>query len=64
MAAPVAARSTYELFNEAADGVVCALKTTPDPYCVVTLWYDDFFQATDEEARNLMEQSKRRESAL
>lgn len=64
MAAPVAARSTCELFNEAADGIVCALKTTPDPYCVITLWYDDFFQATDEEARNLMEQSKRRGSAL
>jgi putative phosphoribosyl transferase len=60
VAAPVAARATCELFNEVADGIVCARKTTPDPYCVVTLWYDDFFQTTDEEARNLMEQSKRR----
>ena len=63
VAAPVAARAACELFDEVADGVVCALKTTPDPYCVVTLWYDDFFQTTDEEARNLMEQSKRRGSA-
>jgi putative phosphoribosyl transferase len=60
VAAPVAARAACELFNEVADGIVCARKTTPDPYCVVTLWYDDFFQTTDEEARNLMEQSKRR----
>jgi putative phosphoribosyl transferase len=64
VAAPVAARATCELFNEVADGIVCARKTTPDPYCVVTLWYDDFFQTTDEEARNLMEQSKRRGIAL
>jgi predicted phosphoribosyltransferase len=63
VAAPVAARATCELFNEVADEVVCALKTTPDPYCVITLWYDDFFQATDEEARKLLEQSKRREIA-
>jgi predicted phosphoribosyltransferase len=60
VAAPVAARATRELFNEVADGIVCARKTTPDPYCVATLWYDDFFQTTDEEARNLMEKSKRR----
>jgi putative phosphoribosyl transferase len=64
VAAPVAARATCELFNEVADGIVCARNATPDPYCVVTLWYDDFFQTTDEEARNLMEQSKRRGSAL
>lgn len=63
VAAPVAARATCELFDEVADGIVCARKTTPDPYCVVTLWYDDLFQTTDEEARILLEQSKRRRSA-
>jgi putative phosphoribosyl transferase len=62
--APVAARATCELFNGVADGIVCARNATPDPYYVVTLWYDDFLQTTDEEARNLMEQSKRRGSAL
>ncbi|MBO0726070.1 MAG: phosphoribosyltransferase [Blastocatellia bacterium] len=60
VAAPVAARATYELFNEVVDGVICARKTAPDPYYIVTLWYDDLFQTTDEEARNLLEQSKRR----
>jgi putative phosphoribosyl transferase len=62
-AAPVAARATCELFNEVADGIVCARKTTPDPYYVVTLWYDDLFQTTDEEARKLLEQSKWRRGA-
>ena len=63
IAAPVAARATCELFNEVADGVICARNTTPDPYYVVTLWYDDLFQTTDEEARKLLEQSKSRRSA-
>jgi putative phosphoribosyl transferase len=60
VAAPVAARATCELFNELADGVVCARKMTPDPYYVVSLWYDDLYQTTDEEARKLLAQSKRR----
>jgi putative phosphoribosyl transferase len=58
-AAPVAARSAFELFNGVVDGIVCARKTIPDPYYIVTLWYDDFFQTTDDEARNLLEQSRR-----
>lgn len=60
VAAPVAADSTCELCNEVVDGIVCAHKTAPDPYHVVTIWYDDLFQTTDEEARELFEQSKRR----
>lgn len=60
VAAPIAARATCELFNEVVDGIVCARKMAPDPYYVVTLWYDDFFQTTDEEARKLLEQSKSR----
>jgi predicted phosphoribosyltransferase len=60
VAAPIAGRATCELFNEVVDGIVCAHKTAPDPYYVVTIWYDDFFQTTDEEARELFEQSKRR----
>lgn len=59
VAAPVASRSACESFNEVVDGIVCARKMAPDPYYVVTLWYDDFFQTTDEEARKLLEQSKR-----
>src|SRR5262249_23682595 len=60
VAAPIAGRAICELFNEVVDGIVCAHKTAPDPYYVVTIWYDDFFQTTDEEARELFEQSKRR----
>jgi putative phosphoribosyl transferase len=60
VASPVAGRATFELFNEVVDVIVCARKTTPDPYCVVTLWYDDLYQTTDDEARKLLEQSKRR----
>jgi putative phosphoribosyl transferase len=60
VASPVAARATCELFNEVVDGIVCAGKTTPDPFYIVTLWYDDFFQTTDDEARKLLELSKRR----
>jgi putative phosphoribosyl transferase len=60
VAAPIAGRATCELFNKVVDGIVCAHKTAPDPYYVVTIWYDDFFQTTDEEARELFEQSKRR----
>lgn len=59
VAAPDASRAACELFNEVVDGIVCARKMAPDPYYVVTLWYDDFFQTTDEEARKLLEQSKR-----
>jgi putative phosphoribosyl transferase len=59
-ASPVAARATCELFNEVFDVIVCAHKPAPDPYYIVSLWYDDFFQTTDEEARKLLEQSKRR----
>jgi putative phosphoribosyl transferase len=64
VASPVAARATCELFNEVVDGVVCARKTMPDPSYVVTLWYDDFFQTTDDEARNLLDQNKRRGPGL
>jgi putative phosphoribosyl transferase len=52
-------RANCELFNEVFDVIVCARKMAPDPYHFVTLWYDDFFQTTDEEARKLLEQSKR-----
>jgi predicted phosphoribosyltransferase len=60
VAAPVAERSTCELCNEVVDGIVCAHKTATDPYHVVTIWYDDLFHTTDEEARELFEQSKKR----
>jgi putative phosphoribosyl transferase len=64
VAAPVTGGATWELFNEVVDGIICANKAAPDPYYVVTLWYDDFFQTTDEEARRLLERSKRRGSDL
>jgi putative phosphoribosyl transferase len=60
VAAPVAGRATCELCNEIVDGIVCAHITAPDPYHVVTIWYDDLFHTTDDEARELFERSKRR----
>jgi len=60
VAVPVAAHATSESFNDVADGVVCVCGMTPEPFYAVGLWYDDFSQTTDEEARELLEQSERR----
>jgi putative phosphoribosyl transferase len=57
IAVPVASRATYEAFNELADGVVCVSGAAPDPFYAVGLWYDDFSQTTDEEARDLLSQA-------
>lgn len=57
IAVPVASRATYEAFNELVDGVVCVSGATPDPFYAVGLWYDDFSQTTDEEARELLAQA-------
>jgi predicted phosphoribosyltransferase len=54
LAVPVTSRATYESFNDIVDGVVCVSGAARDPFCVVGLWYDDFSQTTDEEARELL----------
>jgi putative phosphoribosyl transferase len=55
VAAPVASRDTCELLKAEVDEVVCAV--TPEPFYAVGLWYRDFSQTTDEEVRELLEQS-------
>ncbi len=54
VAAPVAARETYQEFKNLADEIVCV--QTPAHFEGVGQWYDDFTQTSDEEVRLLLEQ--------
>jgi putative phosphoribosyl transferase len=55
VAAPVAARETYQDFKKLADEIVCV--QTPSNFEGVGQWYEDFSQTSDEEVRRLLEQS-------
>jgi len=55
VAVPVASRDTCELLKSEVDEVVCAV--TPEPFYAVGLWYRNFSQTTDDEVRELLEQS-------
>jgi putative phosphoribosyl transferase len=55
VAVPVASPDTCELLKSEVDEVVCAV--TPEPFYAVGLWYQNFSQTTDEEVRELLEQS-------
>ncbi|HWQ32869.1 MAG TPA: phosphoribosyltransferase [Blastocatellia bacterium] len=57
VAAPVAARTTCEAFEEMADDIVCICDYTPESFFAVGLWYEDFTQTTDEEVRSLLERA-------
>jgi putative phosphoribosyl transferase len=62
VAVPVGARQTCESFQHEADTIaVCAI--TPEPFRGVGLWYADFTQVTDEEVRDLLEQSRQAKKA-
>jgi len=54
VAAPVAARETYEQFQRQADEIVCV--QTPANFEGVGQWYDDFTQTSDEEVRALLKE--------
>jgi putative phosphoribosyl transferase len=54
VAAPVAARETYQDFTQLADEIVCV--QTPANFEGVGQWYEDFTQTSDEEVRRLLEQ--------
>jgi putative phosphoribosyl transferase len=54
VAAPVAARETYQEFKKLADEIVCV--QTPAHFEGVGQWYEDFTQTSDEEVRLLLEQ--------
>lgn len=56
VAVPVGANDTCRALAATADEVVCA--RTPEPFSAVGLWYRDFSQTTDEEVRELLEQSR------
>jgi putative phosphoribosyl transferase len=55
IAVPTAAPETCEELKAEVDEMVCA--TTPTPFYGVGQWYDDFSQTTDEEVRELLEQT-------
>jgi predicted phosphoribosyltransferase len=57
VAVPVAAGDTCDAFRSIVDEVVCAM--TPEPFHAVGLWYEDFSQTSDEEVRELLEESQR-----
>jgi predicted phosphoribosyltransferase len=53
VAAPVAAEETARRIREEADSLVCL--AAPPHFHVVSMWYQDFSQTSDEEVRNLLE---------
>ena len=56
VAVPVAAAPTCQALRAVVDEVVCGY--TPEPFHAVGLWYDDFTQTTDAEARALLDASR------
>ena len=62
VAVPVASSDTCELLKSEVDEVVCAV--TPEPFYAVGFWYRNFSQTTDEEVRELLEQSAEIEQIL
>ena len=59
VAVPVSAAETCDEFRMEVDEIICA--ATPEPFQGVGLWYDDFSQTTDQEVRDLLEKSARRQ---
>ncbi|MGH7231391.1 MAG: phosphoribosyltransferase [Nitrospiraceae bacterium] len=57
VAVPIAAADTCEDLKAEVDEIVCAV--TPEPFFGVGLWYEDFTQTTDDEVRDLLEQTAR-----
>ena len=61
VAVPVGVRETCERLRRLADEVVCLM--TPEPFQAVGLWYEEFTQTTDDEAKRLLTQAERAEPA-
>ncbi|BCA56025.1 Phosphoribosyltransferase [Nitrospira sp. KM1] len=55
VAVPVAPRESCEELKQEADDVFCVL--TPEPFWGVGQWYEDFSQTSDEEVRELLQQT-------
>jgi predicted phosphoribosyltransferase len=60
-AVPVAPPDACAALEEEADEAVCL--TTPEPFCAVGAWYDDFRQTTDAEVCELLEQAAKATAA-
>jgi putative phosphoribosyl transferase len=59
VAVPVSAAETCDEFRMEVDEIICA--AMPEPFQGVGLWYEDFSQTTDQEVRDLLEKSARRQ---
>jgi putative phosphoribosyl transferase len=57
VAVPVAARASCEEFEGYVDEIVCT--ETPSPFHAVGVWYEDFFQTSDQEVRVLLDEASR-----
>jgi putative phosphoribosyl transferase len=55
VAVPTAPPSARGEFGHLVDEMICLIE--PDPFCAVGVWYDDFSQTTDDEARDLLERA-------
>jgi putative phosphoribosyl transferase len=61
VAVPVSAAETCDEFRMEVDEIICA--AMPEPFQGVGLWYEDFSQTTDQEVRDLLEKSARKQKA-
>jgi len=59
VAAPVIAASTYSDMQRAADEVAAVMM--PEHFYAVGQWYEDFFQTSDQEVRDLLAEASRRQ---
>jgi len=59
VAAPVIAASTYSDMQGAADEVAAVMM--PEHFYAVGQWYEDFFQTSDQEVRDLLAEASRRQ---
>jgi predicted phosphoribosyltransferase len=55
VAVPVGAADTCRSLGMEADQVVCC--SVPETFFAVSVWYEEFYQTTDQEVRNLLEAS-------
>jgi predicted phosphoribosyltransferase len=62
VAVPVGVGETCERLRRFADEVVCLI--APEPFQAVGLWYEEFTQTTDDEAKRLLTPAERAEPAI
>jgi predicted phosphoribosyltransferase len=60
-AVPVGSTSVCESLRDTVDEVVCG--ETPDPFCAVGVWYDDFGPTADAEVQEALRHSAERHAA-